>query len=528
MDEDDEARVEYYKFLYELFPSKHLEQKIESIQGPRRFKIVIDNLKKRKVEYDDADDECADDEDSSSDYVGEDTEESESDEEQESMSEEEQESASEAEEEQEAASVSSTRINLMKLNKILKSSENNNNELVTYFKNADSERQAHILSELENINNEDGHHSVPQIINILDNQMPLQYKTQALKKIKTLMSMDQSQNEYHKMKNWLDTFIQIPFGIYKTLDVSISDGVEKCHDFMLNAQKTLDSAVYGLNDAKMQILQMLGLWVTNPSAIGTSIAIKGPPGTGKTSLVKEGISKILGRHFEFIPLGGATDSGFLEGYSYTYEGSMWGKIVQTIINSKSMNPVIYFDELDKISETPKGEEIVGILTHLTDTSQNSEFHDKYFSDVNFDLSKCLFIFSYNDETRINPILKDRMYRIYTKGYEVSDKLVICKNYLLPKLREQVKFSAEDVILPDETIKFIIQEYTQEEEGVRNLKRCLEVIYTKLNLYRLIKTNIFEKNMDLVVEFPLKVTPDIVRKLVKQNRERAFSLGHLYI
>ena len=84
-----------------------------------------------------------------------------------------------------------------------------------------------------------------------------------------------------------------------------------------------------------------------------------------------------------------------------------------------MNPVIYFDELDKISETPKGEEIAGILTHLTDTSQNSQFHDKYFAEINFDLSKCLFIFSYNDESKVNPILKDRMYRIQTKGYGMS-------------------------------------------------------------------------------------------------------------
>jgi hypothetical protein len=93
--------------------------------------------------------------------------------------------------------------------------------------------------------------------------------------------------------------------------------------------------------------------------------------THNTSLVKEGISKILNRPFAFIALGGATDSSFLEGHSYTYEGSTWGQIVQILIDSKCMNPVIYFDELDKISETPKGEEIAGILTHLTDTTQNS-------------------------------------------------------------------------------------------------------------------------------------------------------------
>jgi ATP-dependent Lon protease len=299
---------------------------------------------------------------------------------------------------------------------------------------------------------------------------------------------------------------------------------------MENAQKTLDAAVYGLNDAKMQIMQMLGQLVTNPKAIGTAIAIHGPPGTGKTSLVKEGISKILNRPFAFIALGGATDSSFLEGHGYTYKGSMWGKIVQILIDSKCMNPVIYFDELDKISDTPKGEEIAGILTHLTDTSQNSQFHDKYFAEIDFDLSKCLFIFSYNDESKVNSILKDRMYRIQTKGYNQKQKNVIANNYLLPKIREQVKFMPEDIIIPDETIHYIIEHNCNKEDGVRNLKRCLEIIYTKLNLYRLMKpeTNLFEEDMSLKVQFPFTVTKDIVDKLIKKSENSlSSSLYMLY-
>ena len=91
---------------------------------------------------------------------------------------------------------------------------------------------------------------------------------------------------------------------------------------------------------------------------------------------------------------------YFGGHSYTYEGSTWGKIVEILVKSKCMNPIIYFDELDKVSDTPKGEEIIGILTHLTDTTQNSKFHDKYFSELDFDLSRCMFIFSYNDESKI--------------------------------------------------------------------------------------------------------------------------------
>jgi ATP-dependent Lon protease len=301
---------------------------------------------------------------------------------------------------------------------------------------------------------------------------------------------------------------------------------------MSNAKTILDNCVYGLDDAKMQIMQMVGQWISNPSAMGTAIAIKGPPGTGKTSLVKEGISKILGREFAFIPLGGTGDSSFLEGHSYTYEGSTWGKIVQILVDSKCMNPVIYFDELDKISDTPRGEEIVGILTHLTDTTQNNEFHDKYFSEISFDLSKCLFIFSYNDESRVNTILKDRMYRIQTKGYEAKDKVTIARNYMLPKIREQVAFSADDIIIPDDVIHYISSnnQLTHGESGVRNLKRCLEIIYTKLNLFRLMKPddNMFMKDLNVEVSFPFTVTRQLVDKFIKNDEPQNQSLLSMYV
>jgi len=395
----------------------------------------------------------------------------------------------------------------------------------SFYEKLEVEEQKKIIKELREIN-KITRIEKPYRMTLLESEIPTIFKAAAMKKINSLRYMEAGSGEFYKIKNWVDTFMRVPFNKYQSLPITIEDGVEKCHDFMENAKYILDSAVYGLNDAKMQIMQMLGQLVTNPKAIGTAIAINGPPGTGKTSLVKEGISKILNRPFAFIALGGATDSSFLEGHSYTYEGSTWGKIVQILIDSKCMNPVIYFDELDKISDTPRGEEITGILTHLTDTSQNSQFHDKYFAEINFDLSKCLFIFSYNDESKVNPILKDRMYRIQTKGYNLKQKTVISNNYLLPKIREQVKFNDSEIIIPDETINHIIDKHCNKEDGVRNLKRCLEIIYTKLNLYRLMKpgSNLFEEDMSLKVEFPFTVTKDIVDKLIKTNTE-PFSAWH---
>ena len=333
-------------------------------------------------------------------------------------------------------------------------------------------------------------------------------------------NMDPSIGEYFKLKNWIDTFMRIPFNKFNNLPFTINDGLEKCNNYMQSSVDILDKAVFGLNDAKMQIMQIVGQWIVNPSAVGSAIAIKGPMGTGKTTLVKDGISKILNRPFSLIALGGATDASVLEGHGYTYEGSTWGKIVDILIQTKCSNPIIYFDELDKVSDTPKGEEIIGILTHLIDSTQNGNFHDKYFSEIDFDLSKALFIFSYNDESKINPILRDRMYRISTKGYDLTEKKTIAKEYLIPFIHSQVKFEKNNIIFPDETLEYIIENHTDKEDGVRNFKRCLEIIYTKLNLYRLMKADskLFKDDTAILVEFPFTVTIKIVDKLIKKEKE----------
>ena len=405
--------------------------------------------------------------------------------------------------------------NMVEFRKCLK--EKNLLNDFTYFEKLEPESQLKIIKEVKEINNELKINK-PYRFQLLESDIPSQHKACAMKKLNMLRYLEPGAGEYYKMKNWIDTFMRIPFNNFSSIPIQISDGVEKCHEFMEDAKKTLDDAVYGLNDAKLQIMQFVGQWITNPDAVGTAIAIKGPPGTGKTTLVREGISKILGRDFAFLALGGATDSSFLEGHGYTYEGSTWGKIVDILVQGKTMNPIIFFDELDKISDSPKGEEITGILTHLTDTSQNQQFHDKYFAEIDFDLSKCLFIFSYNDESRVNPILRDRMYRIQTDGYSEKEKAVIAKTHLLPKIREQVKFQEEDIIISDEVLGYLVQEYTEKEKGVRNLKRCLEIIYTKLNLYRLMKpdTKLFDKELDIKVEFPMTVTKDVVRKMIKKE------------
>jgi len=421
--------------------------------------------------------------------------------------------------------------NVREYRKLVNGGEKKPNEMAYFKKQLSNAEQIRIMNDLKEIN---GFINIdkPYRLALLESKMPAKFKAHAFQKLNQLNMMDSCDPEYYKIKNWVDNFMRIPFCNYNSLSVNAEHGLEVCHSFMADAKQTLDDCVYGLDDAKLQIMQMIGQWITNPDAMGTAIAIKGPPGTGKTTLVKDGISKILGREFVFIPLGGTGDASYLEGHSYTYEGSTWGKIVQSLMTCGSMNPVFFFDELDKLSETPKGEEVTGILTHLTDTTQNSQFHDKYFSEIDFDLSKCLFIFSYNDESKVNPILKDRMYRIQTKGYETKEKIVIAKEHLLPKIREQVNFKPEDVIIPDDTLQYIIttEKLTQGESGVRNLKRCLEIIHTKLNLFRLMKPdmNLFEKEMKLDVKFPFTVTRKDVDLFIKNEETNKSVLYSMYV
>ena len=392
---------------------------------------------------------------------------------------------------------------------------------IKFFKNTMScEEQEKVLEELEEIKSM----SVidkPYRIQLLENkEIPNKFKAVALKKINSMKVIAEGGGEYSKLKNWVDSFMRIPFNKISTLPVSKHDDPDKIHEYMENSQKILDDAVYGMKDAKMQLMQMVGQWVANPNSIGNAIAIKGPMGTGKTTLIKYGVSKLLNREFAFIPLGGATDSSYLEGHSYTYEGSTYGKIVDILIQCKTCNPVIYFDELDKVSDTPKGEEIIGILTHLTDTTQNDKYHDKYFSEIDFDLSKCLFIFSYNDESKINPILKDRMYNIETKGYDSKEKTIISKDYLIPKLEKELDMEPGSLVFDDDMLKHIVETYTGEEKGVRNLKRCLEIIYSKLNLYKFMKpgSTLFGEKIVDEINYPYTITKEICEKVITKKKE----------
>jgi ATP-dependent Lon protease len=430
------------------------------------------------------------------------------------------------------ALIKKTRImNAKAYHQLLNSQKQKSENEMDYFKKKMSNKeQLKIMNDLKEIN---AHVNVdkPYRLALLESKIPTQHKAIVLQKLNMLRMMDSHDSEYFKLKSWVEFFMRLPFGKYSVLDVNMAHGLDACQGFMEGAMKTLDDCAYGLKDAKMQILQMIGQWIANPSAMGTAIAMKGPMGTGKTTLVKEGISKILNRQFVLIALGGATDGSVLEGSPYVYEGSGPGLISRKLAETQEMNSCFLFDELDKVSMTEKGQEIIGILTHLTDSTQNSEFEDKYIPGIKMDMSRALFLFSYNDESLVNPILKDRMYSIQTKGYTAKEKIIIANNYLLPKIREQVSFKKDDIIIPDDVLEYIINTpgMTRNEDGVRNFKRCLEIIYTKLNLFRLVKSdsNILTKEIELKVSFPFTVTKKDVDALIKNDEKQSQSLLAMY-
>jgi ATP-dependent Lon protease len=357
-----------------------------------------------------------------------------------------------------------------------------NEEEQEYYDDLPKSKKKRFNKEMKKIEALVSEGDVPRKFRILELPIADAVKASVIKKLDTLTQMEEDGADTHKLRTWIDGFMRIPFGQFVPLPVKMDDGPAPCAKFLSETRDSLDKAVYGMQPAKTQIMQLLAQWIANPGSVGNVIALKGPMGVGKTSFARNGVASVLKRPFEFFSLGGATDSAGFVGHSYTYEGSMWGRVVDSLISARHMNPVMYFDELDKVSETAQGQEIISMLIHLTDRSQNSQFHDRYFAGIDIDLSQCLFVFSFNDESKVHPILKDRMQVITCTGYSADDKFQIVEKYIWPQMLERTNF--KDLKITPEAIKFLIREYSSEEEGVRTLIRALETLTTRINLLRI--------------------------------------------
>ena len=294
------------------------------------------------------------------------------------------------------------------------------------------------------------------------------------------------------------------FPVEKNYIHDLTNSSDNIHKNIKNISSYLENAIHGHSTAKRQIERIIAQWISGNNQ-GYCLGFEGPPGIGKTSFAKKGIANCLKdendcpRPFSFIALGGSSNASTIDGHNYTYVGSTWGKIVDILMESKCMNPIIFIDELDKVSKSEQGKEIIGVLTHLTDYTQNDSFQDKYFSGINLDLSKVLFIFSYNDVNKIDKILLDRIHRIKFDHMTTNDKVVIVEKYIFPELCERVGL-INRIHISIETIIYIVETYTS-EPGVRKLKELLFEIVGEINIIAL-------KNEDNIT-FPYTITIDSI-------------------
>lgn len=327
--------------------------------------------------------------------------------------------------------------------------------------------------------------SVPPRYKIINSCLPIMIKNKCLTKLSTFKTLDPGSGEYHKISSWINGLLDIPWNTFKELPVcKEKNSSDEIYKFLESGMNKLNDCVYGQYKTKQHMIQLVSKIISNPKSIGNVFSIYGPMGTGKTTIIKEGLSKLLGLPFVFISLGGASDSSFLDGHSYTYEGSLPGRIVESLKMAKCMNPIFYFDELDKVSDTSRGLEIINLLIHLTDPAQNSHFQDKYYGDIPFDLSKALFVFSFNNINQVNPILRDRMNLINVSGFQDDDKFNITKDFLIPSILKEYLIKNNEIEFTDNTIKYIVNKKEGKEEGVRSIKKRLETIISNLNVIKI--------------------------------------------
>lgn len=347
---------------------------------------------------------------------------------------------------------------------------------------------------------------VPMRFRVLASDVHPSIKAMALKKLEGIKGV--GSGESAKSQQFVDALVRLPVGKYASLPVGPATPNHTVRYFLQTMQARLDERVYGHYEAKAHIIRLVAQYTMNPKARGLVIGFHGKVGCGKTELAKA-VCECLDLPFGFIALGGTSDSTTLAGHSYTYEGSTWGKIADVLMRCSCMNPVIFFDELDKISDSSGGRQVTNLLVHLTDPTQNEKYSDAYFMGLDMDMSRAILMFSYNDVEAVNPVLRDRIVEVATDGYTHVQKAVICQKHLIPQIRKDFGMDNDDLIFDDATIRHMI-DVVVEEAGVRGLKKAIRDIAGTVNLKR-----IMEDDMSLTA--PVTVTKKMVDVFIKSGR-----------
>ena len=397
------------------------------------------------------------------------------------------------------------------------------NEESEIYKNLSIEQKEKVKSveiQIKEINDK----SVPEKIKILLSDIPLETKAIIIKKLELLQTLENSGSEYKKLREWLDNILKIPFGKYCKFSLSKQNDYTEIGNKLYDIKGSLDKAIYGQEQVKEALVELVAKWVSNPPSKGHALAIVGPPGCGKTTLFREGLAKALERPFASFSLSGMSDESYLSGFAHTYEGSDYGRICRMLTETDCMNPIIFMDELDKIDTTRHGSSVVHKIMEIIDFSQNHEYEDMYFGNIKIDLSRVLFVFSLNHIDMIDPILRDRLEVIKVKGFQLKEKVKILKDYIIPKELKEIGLDENDIIFPEKIISFIIRKI-RKEEGIREGKRAIQIIIRKINLLQYVhdiekgdKTfSYHSKNIKL----PITITEKLVNKLLIEEERPAF-------
>ena len=357
-----------------------------------------------------------------------------------------------------------------------------------------------------------------QLLNLPDN-----LNTLIKEKIKNTSSLNKEGLE------WIDNFFKIPFNKYANLIVNKKNNtLPEIRNYFINVKEQLDNASYGMDNVKEEITDIVCQLISSQNSNIKIIGLCGSAGVGKTNFIKNGLSKILNRPFEHLCMGGLNDSSYLLGHSSAYTNSRYGIIVNSLMKTKVMNPIIFMDELDKISNCEKGKDIQNVLIHITDPVQNNCFMDKYFQGIEFDLSKVIFIFSFNDENNIDKILRDRIHIIHVKDPSVDDKINIAHKFLIPSILNNINL--HNIIFTNKQLRYIIENYCNRDVGVRSLKRNIETILLKINtsIYNpCIKYKSLKKIINQL-DTGIKITDDMIEEILIRNDPEIDTFSHMYM
>ncbi|HEV7382156.1 MAG TPA: endopeptidase La, partial [Dyadobacter sp.] len=305
------------------------------------------------------------------------------------------------------------------------------------------------------------------------------------KELSKLQRINPMAPEYPVTMNYLENLVDLPWAQYT-----------KDNFDLVRAQKVLDADHFGLEKVKERIIEYLAVLKLKGNLKAPILCLYGPPGVGKTSLGKS-IAKALNREYIRMALGGVHDEAEIRGHRKTYIGAMPGKIIQNIKKAGSANPVFILDEIDKVSSDYRGDPSSALLEVL-DPEQNSSFTDNYL-EVEYDLSKVLFVATANSLDTIHPALRDRMEIIEMTGYTIEEKLQIAKRYLVPKQRKDHGLKATDIKVDDAALTKIIEGYTR-ESGVRNLEQKVGAVVRKI-----------AKSVAMEQDYPKTIKTDHIEK-----------------